>query len=425
MMSAFRISILLTAVATTAVFSCTVTNAKKDSNPPGTGSGKKISEADFGPGDSVSAYADFCKHELGLPPEVLDGWRCLDGVEIPVKIDDKQPDATSYALMKKNNGGCDIASWLGDAPCANYAFVQERELSKDVNAIFLCRMRTYGSHLTASERKETFSASGSDEDFHTLYQFDSIGLFWTHKQTGKTCYFDYVGQSYGGYVPSPDQWKGTEWDQLPEPKPPAGYKTNKELMNYWSRSGTDTWKKPSEVSTEDNCVRCHDSGPYKSSPWISQVFNVPANNPGIPQIVVGEAFADWKTRFPMVAISTQPIKSTDGRNEDQVCTQCHRIGSQATCENFLSYSTGKSSPAELSDRGKSFFYRTWMPPPPDEWHGKLEAELTGMWQEKYERHVARLQCCCDNPTAKGCTTQPFDVYPIPKATAGKGPGICP
>ena len=414
-----RHGLLLAVVTGATAFSCTVTNQKKKTaDGPGDSPGpsKKFQESDLDTEDNVNDYAAFCKQELGLAEKALDPWYCLEGTEIPVTIDGKQPTAENYEEMKKTRSGCDIGSWLGDQPCANYAFVQERALNEDVRALFLCRMRTFTNHLSMKERKSLYTKTPTEENFRSLYQFDSIGLIWTNKKTGNTC--------YGGYVLSPDDKRAPEWASLPEPKPPKSYEEKKDLRKFWEKSAVDTWKKPKEVAEADNCVRCHDSGPYKASPWIEQVFDVPNNDPNVPHIVVGQVFDTWRKRFPMLAISTAPIEK-EGKKEPQACSACHRIGSQATCDEYIGFSTGKSSPAELSDLGKSFFYRTWMPPPPEEWHGKLESELSDLWATAYELHVARLQCCCNNPKAKGCTTQRFDTYPLPKLEAGKGPGICP
>ena len=427
MKHSMRHGLLLAAAACAAAFSCTVTNQKKKTgNGPVESPGpvKKFQESELDTAENINDYAAFCKQELGLPEATLDPWYCLEGSEIPVTIDGKQPTAENYEEMKKTRSGCDIGSWLGDQPCANYAFVQERALSDDVRAIFLCRMRTFTNHLSMTERKSLYTKTPTEENFRSLYQFDSIGLLWTNKKTGHTCYYDYVGESYGGFVLSPDDKSAPLWANLPEPKPPKTFEEQKDLRKFWEKSAVETWKTPKEVAETDNCVRCHDSGPYKSSPWIEQAFDVPNNDPKVPHIVVGQVFDTWRKRFPMVAISTAPIEK-NGVKESQVCSSCHRIGSQATCDEFIGFSIGKSSPAELSDLGKSFFYRTWMPPSPQEWHGKLESELSTLWAHSYEHHVARLQCCCNNPKAKGCTTQQFDTFPIPKIEAGKGPGICP
>jgi hypothetical protein len=407
------------------VFSCTATGPKKNQSDqrPGTGQ-KKLIESDLDTANSATDYANFCKQELGLPAAPLASWNCLEGREIPVTVDGKIPDTATYAKMKREKSGCDLPSWFSDVPCANYAFVQQRELSPDVTAMLLCRMRGFSSNQTRAERQKKYESSDSASDFKALWEFDSIGLFWTNRKTGRTCYFDYFGASYGGRVPSPDDPKTPTWDELPSPKPPADYQTDKKLQTYWQRSADEIWKKPAEVAAEDNCIRCHDSGPFKASPWIGQVIQVPANPKDVPHIVVGEVFSEWKKRFPMIAVSTDPVTNDKGKYEPQSCTSCHRIGSLATCKEYLGFSVGKGSPVETSEWGRTFFYRTWMPPPPDSWHTKTESELTDLWNQKYAKHVERMTCCCENPQAKGCYTQRFDTEPVENPRPGTGPAVC-
>lgn len=414
---------LATVTTAVTVFACAVTGTKRDKSEqrPGT---KKLIESELDIDHSAADYADFCKQELGLTAQTLAPWNCLDGTEIPITVNGKRPDEATYARLRRDGHGCDLPSWFSDQPCANYAFVQKRDLNPDVTAMLLCRMRSFSSNLTRAERIKKYETSKSMADFKSLWQFDSIGLFWTNKKTGRTCYFDYLGTSYGGYLPSPDDRTPPTWEKLPTPKPPDTFRTDPTMMSYWNKTSSENWKQPAVVAEKDNCVRCHDSGPFKSSPWIAQVFEVPKNDKNIPHLVVGETFKPWKTRFPMIAVSTDPITGKNGKEEEQSCTSCHRIGSQATCNEYLPFSIGKGSPVEPSDWGRTFFYRTWMPPPPDAWHRKTESELTELWNERYGRHVERLTCCCKTPDARGCVTERFDTDPIEKPRRGRGPAVC-
>lgn len=409
--------------------------ALRDGNVPGIGGRDKtsvdpddrrgLSEDDFKAKEDVVGYARYCKQELGLPEAPLAPWNCLEGTEIPVTVDGKPLDAALYQDLKDHKIGCDLPSWLSEEPCANYAFVQKRTLAPNVEALLLCRMRSYTAVEGPAARRAALLKKPSLETFKAYYSFDSLGLIWSNTKTGKTCFFDVLGQTYGGRVPSPDDDRMPELTDMPDPKPHQEIGLGTEHESLWRLHSKSTWRSPTEVVKVDNCVRCHDSGPFKSSPWIEQAFDVPPNPKDVPYSVVGSVFEDWAKRFPAQSVSTGPIKNAAGKEEPQICTTCHRIGAHATCDDYIEYATGKTSPSTLSSYGSSFFYRTWMPPSPTSWHGKSENELTTLWTDAYERHVARLKCCCQSPKAKGCLLQDFSKSPIGAPVAGKGPGICP
>jgi hypothetical protein len=371
----------------------------------------------------VSAYAQFCKQVLDLPPEPLAPFNCLDGAEIPITIDGKLPDAEAYERLRRRDIGCDKPAWLGDEPCANYTFVQRRALSADVDATLFCRRRTFTNHKTKAERLADYRSDPTFDNFRLLYDFDSLGLIWTSKKTGHTCFFDFVGRVYGGYVPSPDVRELPEFAALPDPKPPKTLPPGISPDVVWRKNGAGTWRTPQEVVEKDNCVRCHDAGPYKSSPYIEQVFDVPPHDVNLPFIVVGKAFESWRERFPLHAVSTAPIALADGGSQPQACTACHRIGSQATCKTFLGHSIGTTAAGKLSAQGELFVNRTWMPPVVTGWHGS-ESELNAQWTSLFGKHVDRMVCCCSDPTAKGCTRQAIDVTPLPAPVDGNGPNSC-
>ncbi len=391
--------------------------------------GPRLSEDQLNTAWNVSDYAQLCKQELGLATDkVLAPWNCLDGVEIPITVDAVAPDAAAYAKMAQSHGGCDKPSWLGEEPCSNYAFVQKRELSQDVTAMLLCRMRGFVSPLDKKARQANYEKDPSFENFRLLYDFDSLGLIWSNAKTGKTCFFDYVGKVYGGYVPSPEDPKEPSFAELPSPKPPEKLPFGSDVEQVWKKNGKDTWKAPREVVEKDNCVRCHDTGPFKSSPWLDQVVKIPPADQSVPYLIVGKVFAPWHDRFPLVSVSTTKVTAPDGSEEEQVCTSCHRIGALATCESHLLYSTGKTAPVSLSAHGKKFFTRAWMPPldeaRKEAWAGKTDAELQALWDGAWDHHLRKLKCCCDKPNAKGCLRQDLTQSPLAAAVPGTGPEEC-
>lgn len=388
------------------------------------GGGKRFTEEELKTDSDVVGYAKYCKQELDVPPEVLAPWNCMEGTEIPITVDEKPLDETTYKALVERSTGCDRPSWLGEEPCSNYAFVQQREIAPNVQAFLLCRMRSFTTHKDRATRRAEFEADPSFANFMGYYVFDSLGMIWTNTRSGKTCYFDFVGKTYGGYVASPDDESHATWDKLPDPKPPVEIGEGKEREFLWKRNARATWKPPAEVGAKDNCIRCHDTGPFKSSPWIRQTVAVPHNDVNTPYVIVGSALDTWKKRFPVKAISTLPIDN-NGKQEPQICTTCHRIGNLATCGAQLAFATGKVAPGKLSPHGDRFATKAWMPPPPGDWKDKSDADFQKAWNDSYEKHVNRLRCCCDNPDAVGCTSQDITKSPLEDPVPGKGPGICP
>lgn len=397
---------------------------KDDASERVPANGQRFSEDDLRAKDDVVGYARLCKQELGLPAVTLPAWNCLDGTEIPTTVEGVAPNAATYKDMITHKVGCDVPSWLGEEPCANYAFVQKRELSADVTAILLCRMRGFSSFKDRAARLKDLQDTPNEATYRAYNTFDSLGMLWTHRASGKTCYFDFVGPSFGSYVPSPDDDHVPDVVDLPEPKPPTDISDGSGKEGFWRKNARGTWRTPKDVAALDNCVRCHDSGPFKASPWIEQVFDVPSNDSSIPYEVVGSAFDLWRTTFPAKAISTAPFKNAHGDEEPQICSTCHRIGAHRTCSTYLGFAIGETPAGTLSELGKSFTHRTWMPPTPTSWHDKSEADLTGLWNSAYKTQVDRLKCCCLTPTATGCTSQDFSHAPIPLPVAGSGPGVC-
>ncbi len=398
------------------------THHSSDSTPekPNT----KLSADDQKIAEDVSLYADQCKRELGLPDITLSPWNCLDGSEVPVAINGSRIDASNYNDVSKRKIGCDHPAWLGDEPCANYAFVQKRTLAPNVEAVLLCRSRHFFSYKDKAERLADFEADKSTDNFNLLYAFESLGMIWTNTKTGKTCFFDYVGKVYGGYVPSPDDRKLTALDDLPNPKPPADMQVDGTADVIWKKNGARTWRRPIDVVNHDNCVRCHDTGAFKSSPWIEQVMKLPANSKQVPLLVVGKVFEQWKTKLPIKAIDTTPIINSKGEAEPQICTSCHRIGSLATCDQHLDYSIGRKTPGIVSDLGRKFFHQVWMPPPGNTDSPMQENELRDAWQEKYGKHVEKLKCCCAKPDATGCLSQVITDEPLQPFKVGNSSETC-
>ena len=68
---------------------------------------RPINEDEVDLSKDISLYAEYCKQELGLPPEPLAPWNCLDGREVPITVEGKPIDPTSHAAVIKGDAGCD------------------------------------------------------------------------------------------------------------------------------------------------------------------------------------------------------------------------------------------------------------------------------------------------------------------------------
>src|SRR5262249_6378031 len=152
-----------------------------------------------------------------------------------------------------------------------------------------------------------YAASRSLADFHALYDFHSLGLIWANLATGKTCFFDRVGKTFGGHLPSPDDERRAELADLPAPGVPDELRRGGGADDEWRRSAREVWAPPHEMVDRDLCIQCHDAGPFKSSPWTQLALAVPVLAPGVPYRPVGAVLDPWRRSFPIAAISTTPI----------------------------------------------------------------------------------------------------------------------
>lgn len=377
------------------------------------------------PENDVIEYAKLCKRELGIEHlPTLPHWNCLEGKEVPTTIQGLPLDADNYRLLTQHKIACDTPSWLGAEPCSNYGFVTHRTLAPNVEAYLICRDQKFTNHRDKAGRLAEFKASPGADSFNSLYAFDSLGMIWTNTKTGKTCFFDFVGTVYGGYIPSPDDDHIPDYHELPDPKPPTELSTGTIVSQVWKRNARGTWRSPEHLADNDACIMCHDTGALKGTPWVETVMSIPANPMKVPMILVGKSIIKWKDKYPVKAISTAPV-TVNGKTEPQICTTCHRIGNLATCNADLGYSIGAAIPSNLpSTTAKDFFHRVWMPPAPESWKGKSDSELGKLWNDAYGPHVKRLMCCCKNPNAINCTSQDILAFPLPDPVPGKGPEVC-
>lgn len=386
--------------------SCNVLRPRADESQDPTSNTTALNE-------DISTYAAYCRQELEFVEVDIPPLNCLDGVEIPVLIDGKPPTATQYPLLAKSEIGCDQPSWLEGLGCMNYNFVLTRKLNDNVDLALICRSRHFSSADDRAARVKIYEAKQDLESFKNLYYFDSLGMIVSNKKSGKTCFFDQVDPVYGGFIPYPDRKTPPTANEVPLPRPAGELLAKKEIQDQVLQVTPDiTWKKPFQTARNDRCTMCHDSGPWKHSPWLPPEVKVPANNKNIPYIAIGPAFDYWRTTFEPTAISTADVKvsTAEGvRTEPQLCTSCHRIGREMTCRQMIEFATGHVEPGPLSATGKTAHARKWMPPSTKEIAELSDEEIIKNWQTRYQPHYEALRKCCSDPKQEGCTQTTFGL----------------
>ena len=362
----------------------------------------------------LGLYAQHCKEEMGLPATPLAPMNCLDGVEIPVTVNGQRPDAATYEALVAGEIGCDNPSWIGDGePCANYSFILNRQVSEDVNAVLFCRQRGFSSHLDKAGRRAAFDAMPTRENFEALFNFESLGLILTNTSSGATCFFERVQDTYGGHIVMPDDPAPPARTDLPSPSPPDDVPDW-----YLTQSAPVLWHPPVLISGKAHCASCHDSDPFIRSGHIHGLNVLPPHDTTRPYYLASRTGAAHQARNPPTALSTSPVQGEEGY-EPQLCTTCHRIGGAMGCDLFSRYYTG-----DMAQPGQSpdlpFETRVLMPPA-----DPIHSPATGAeWQTRYQAHVDKLLCCCENPNAIGCTLQDITQTPLPEPVAGLGPESC-
>lgn len=405
-MLTFPIKFAAGTLAGVALLSCNILRPKaSDADSPAGFSTQELNE-------DISAYAAMCRHELGFDDVVIPPMNCLDGTEIPTLIDGKPPTADQYQRLAAGQLGCDQPSWLEGIGCVNYNFVLTRKLNDQVDLALICRSRNFSSVDNLASRRKIYEAKQDIDSFRRLYYFDSLGMIVANKKTGKTCFFDQVDPVFGGFIPYPDRRTIPTADELPSPRPSDAIATNPVIQNdVLTVTPAKTWKKPFQTARVDRCTICHDNGPWKHTPWLTDAVQIPSNDKNIPYTALGPAFEYWRTTFEPTAVTTADVKVTasDGtvRSEPQLCTSCHRIGREGTCRDMINFATGKANPGLLSETGKNPHLRRWMPPPTKEAALMNEADFVKDWEAKYKAHFDAMRRCCDDPRQEGCIQTRF------------------
>jgi hypothetical protein len=357
--------------------------------------------------EDISSYAEFCRQELGFVGVDIKPLNCLDGAEVPLLIDGKPPTNDQYGKLSKGQIECDTPSWLEGVGCVNYNFVQHRAITPDVDLALVCRSRSFSNVKDRAAREAAYRASSGALDFRSLFYFDSLGMIVTNKKTGKTCFFDQVVATYGGYIPFPDRREPPALTDLPEPRPAGEAAANQAVVDeVINVTPAKTWKKPFQTARLDRCTICHDGGPWKHTPWLPAAAGIPPNPTGVPFIPIGPVFEGWRSLHRPTAVTTVPV-DVNGKKEPQLCTSCHRIGYEDTCRNGIDFATGHKDIIKLTKIIQPVRAKLWMPPETVDTKKLNDHDFEVDWQTKYKAHYDALRRCCDNPGQEGCVVEPF------------------
>ena len=318
----------------------------------------------------VISYGKACAELIAeVPP-----FNCLDGEIVPITVNGRTPERYTPGMT------CDRPAYLPypettDGQCAPYTRLRTVR-DDDIQMLLYCR-RMY--------------VRDQDSPY-----FDSIEIIMHNVASGSTCFF--ISKNFGG---TPEGDDGRRVPPPTEEVPPDGFISAREL-----------WATPQEVA-DHGCIFCHDSDPWMHTPWIAQTEQLPADPHGYHSVDVGGPFLDWPK--PM-SVSTR----------GNACTGCHRIGSLNTCltQDIPTFgeqpakmlqsigaaphgvhgaepgSIGKNPPQVLSEWGQTWPHKYWSP------DGQTLPEA--VWHSIYDKAIADLERCCNDPGAPGCIVEPID-----------------
>jgi hypothetical protein len=303
-------------------------------------------------------YGTQCAREIGeIPP-----FDCNSGTNIPITIDGKPPH------RDESPNRCDRPSLLHpyqDWPGQCIPYSRILNLSRG------------NTQISAYCRQEKLRKNA-------MPHFDEVDIVLHHAGNGKTCWFQSQSSKPGA--------DGIDASRVPPPNektPPNG-----------RLSAVEFWKTPADTAKQ-NCMSCHDSGPYIFSPYIGQVWDQVPTDPWGKYSSIGPALA----HPPLLVISTP----------GNACIGCHRIGSDKSCDVYLPFSTGMST-LSTGERAQgnnqlanSYPLSHWMPVDNNMSHAE--------WDAANIRSVkALLSCCTDKgrkdpdckftPIATGSAPQP-------------------
>ncbi len=321
--------------------------------------------------ENFYSYGRQCAQEVAQVP----AFSCMAGEVIPITVNGQTPQSYQPHMT------CDKPSLLpanakgaqGQCLPGSRALVLRDDAKAQISAI--CRKKVVRPG--------------------DAYWFDEINVVAHNLKSGKTCWFtakaaeplQVASGIDGRLVPSPTavSWK---WAYQ------HGEHATHESVQAWRADHTHKpqprpehiWQSPAAVAKE-NCVRCHDSGPFMYSPYIAQTGQLPGDPFGKYQPkAVGASFKWWPTPL---AISTR----------GNTCTACHRMGNMNSCSVAMLQSTGRSDQEGASSWAQKFPQSHWMSP------GNLHSKA--QWDQTFTDSLQKLAACCQNPQGAGCLVSDY------------------
>jgi hypothetical protein len=276
---------------------------------------------------SQLSYAEKCSEIMGSVPS----FNCLIGTEIPITKNGH------LLLSAPEDKECDNKiKFSGQSnPCVPKSRLKILDSShENVLIVAICRK---------------YNQKSVDNNY-----FDDIAVIQHDKSTGSTCFY----QSNMSLKPKLD---GTN---VTSPQ-------NPNTQHIW----TNISKTP--------CTDCHDADPFIWSPYIAQVIK---SNENFEELWSASILnGPWHSNFP--AIFNEPVKIFEPNGN--VCTYCHRIGSN-TCKsmmrNYVNEGLMPLGAKNMMPKEHSMFNKDVFP-------------------KGFERELVELEKCCKKPNELNCNTK--------------------
>jgi hypothetical protein len=364
--------------------------------------------------DEDCAAAGPCKITYG---QNSNRWRFNNNMPVATEVTEFPPECDRPAWLPKDDGG---------SRCYGNSYIHKWDIKTTIAPGTEGRETTTTVALLCRH-----SAVWTNDDD----KYDNIAMIMHNDDNGQTCWFQ-SQFNRGGVLDGTKQ---------PPPHTPAARLPDRPAL------GAPGWWDPSKSQASgDNCIECHDNGPWMNSRWMFH-SRIDLRDEREPYINEGVGFKDWrKPKF--VTVGAVDLKGK-GASTSRSCTSCHRIDSTkqlpeprgGTPETWAWWTVGKHPPpvgrpavaqpryppGSNEDPGQKFKIAYWMPcrsrtlpgaltvdadePPPDDW-------------KKYDQHMTALLKCCEKKGKKAkdengnivkadpCDQVPPKAAPAPPAT---------
>jgi hypothetical protein len=345
---------------------------------------------------SYEQYTASCAKEMGEIPK----YSCFEGVEVPIyesgglvtfenhqgeiqKCDAPTHIRSDVAALTIGANHCVPGTRMGRLkPAAGF--------EDKVQIVFICR-----KYFNRNESR--LRSSSGKVQFSDKVIFDDANLIAHNKETGATCFFvNHINRKGPGDL---GEW-GYDGRQIPQ---------------IGSPEGKSFWSSPEEMKVTANflgvqaCTECHDNDPFIHVPYNHNVkfkdgTRVLPEDPFGPYRIVG----DWFFHRDEGTFTTQKKWAKLSHlvsPEARPCTECHRIGSGATCSTFTDLAIGATTTRFTSENNSNV---PWMPQTEDHWRYRDWSKEDA---PKLKRAVQFIKNCCDNRGSQGCVWEKIPARP--------------